>query len=481
MSLPAVAGGIYRGTRGSRGQASVVNVTPSVGATSTSFDFPAVPSGFERLRAAPTTAQLIPEPASQSAVWAYENLAPGPEIRVMAGERVRVRLENSLPQDTAVHWHGISIDNAMDGVPGLTQDSVPPGEVFDYDFVAPYPGTYWYHTHDRSWEQNARGLHGALVVEEAEPYEVDREVTLVIDDWKLDEDGAFDESSLGSAVEWSHDGRMGTVMTINGRTLPTLDVTSGERIRFRLINTANARIMGMAFGDLPATLVALDGHPVSPRPVGDYVLLSPAQRADVVVDMTGAPDSRAEVELLIQNGSLVGVTLAYGPEEPIRDAFPDVPALPDDRRHEPIDLDDPVRLDLLMEGGAMGGLSEAMMDGRMLSTAELSDERRFWAFNGVAGGLDDPLGTVPLGRTAVVVVRNETAFPHAMHLHGHHFQVLNRNGTPDPTQDWRDTELVGAGEAIEIAFVADNPGKWLLHCHMLEHAVAGMVTWFEVT
>lgn len=447
----------------------------------TELDFPPLPSGVDRLRAAPSTAQLRPLPDGATTVWAYEDLAPGPELRVVAGERVQVRLENGLPQDTAVHWHGISIDNAMDGVPGLTQDTVPAGEVFDYDFVAPYAGTYWYHTHDRSWEQNARGLHGPLIVEETESFDVDREVTLLIEDWRLDDDGGFDEDSLGSPVEWSHGGRTGNLLTVNGRTFPTVDVVAGERVRFRVINTANARILGVAFGAHPATVVALDGYPLDvPRPVDEYVLLSPAQRADIVVDMTGEPGSSGEVSLVTQDGPLAGAGLVYGPDAPIRSSFAEVPALPDAGRLGAIDLSDPVRLELLMEGGAMGRMREAMLDGEMMDAGALSDEGRYWSLNGVAGDLDKPLGSVAMGRTVVVSIRNETSFPHAMHLHGHHFRVLSRNGAEDPTQDLRDTELLGAGETVEIAFVADNPGKWLLHCHMLEHAVAGMITWLEV-
>ncbi len=473
--LPVLAAGLYGASRLGGSPAFATGPTPAVSA-----NFGPPPEGFRRLRAAPATAPLLSGPVPPTPVWAYEGSVPGPEIRVRTGERVRVRLENGLEQDTAVHWHGIRIDNAMDGASGLTQAPVRPGETFDYDFVAPDPGTYWYHTHDRSWEQNARGLHGPLIVEEREPYAVDRDMTLLIDDWLLDEAGRIEEASMGAAMDWSHSGRMGNRLTVNGRTVPTMTVRAGERVRFRLVNTANARIMGVGFGDLPATLVALDGHPVAPRPVDELEVLAPAQRADIVVDLTGEPNGEGQVQVWTEDGPVPGARLSYGPEAPLRESFSEVAPLPDGMRHATLDLADPVRATLDMEGGAMGAMRSASLGGRRMGLRELMGQRRFWAFNGVAGDMDLPLLTVPWNRTAVLTIRNDTGWPHAMHLHGHHFQVLTRNGAPDPTKDWRDTELMDPQETIEIAFVADNPGKWLLHCHMLEHQAGGMITWFEV-
>lgn len=130
----------------------------------------------------------------------------------------------------------------------------------------------------------------------------------------------------------------------------------------------------------------------------------------------------------------------------------------------------------------MGTMSSAMTpDGQVLDRRELADQGLYWAFNGTAGLPDEPLVSVRTGTTVAVTIRNDTVFPHAMHLHGHHFRVLIRDGVDDPNRHWRDTELAGGGETVTIAFVADNPGSWLLHCHMLEHAASGMTTWLQVT
>ena len=442
------------------------------------------PDGFAELRAAPATAQLVPPRYGATDVWAYNGSAPGPQIRVRAGERVRRRLVNALPQNTAVHWHGIRIDNAMDGASGLTQEPVAPGATFDYDFVAPDPGTYWYHSHDRSWEQMARGLSGPLIVEDAEPWTglegaATREITMLLDDWYLRSDAQIDTESFGNLHEWAHAGRIGNTFTVNGTMGTRFPVRAGERLRLRLINAANARIMPLAIEGARAVLVALDGHPIAPRD-GETTILAPAQRADLVIDCTGRPGDRLPLYLDIGRGEQIEMaTLVHTDEPPLPLAGADARPLPMSMTHR-LDLDGAQRETLTMEGGAMGNLARARLGGVDRDFQELVANRRVWAFNGVAGDLDDPMFRAPRGRTVHLTIRNETGFPHGIHLHGHHFTVLSRNGVADPYRDRRDTVLTERGDVVEIAFNADNPGKWLLHCHMLEHQAAGMLSWFEV-
>ena len=440
--------------------------------------------GFTELRAAPSKAQLVPPEYGATDVWSYGGTAPGPEIRVKAGERIRKRLVNGLPQNTAVHWHGIRIDNAMDGAAGLTQDPVEPGGTFDYDFVAPDPGTYWYHSHDRSWEQMARGLSGPLVVDDIEPWTglegtATREITMLLDDWLLRPDAQIDTESFGNLHEWAHAGRIGNTFTVNGRMGAEFGVRAGERLRLRLINAANARIMPLAIEGHRARIVALDGHPVAPRD-GETVTLTPAQRADLVIDCTGNPGDRVPLLLDIGRGDLVPVaTLVYSRERALPAATGDVRPLPMSMVHD-LDLANAQRETLTMEGGAMGNLTRARLGGVDREFEELVAAKRVWAFNGVAGDLDEPAFRAKRGRTVHLTIRNDTGFPHGIHLHGHHFAVLSRNGVQDPNRDRRDTVLTKRNDVVEIAFEADNPGKWLMHCHMLEHRAAGMLSWFEV-
>ena len=424
----------------------------------------AATDGFTELRAAPTTAQLVPPQYGRTDVWAFGGSIPGPEIRVRAGERVRRRFVNGLPQTSAVHWHGIRLDNAMDGAAGLTQEPVQPGATFDYDFAASDPGTYWYHSHDRSWEQMARGLSGPLIVEDAEPWmglegAATRELTLMLDDWYLGADAKIDEDSFGALHEWAHAGRIGNTFTVNGTMDPVLPVRAGERLRLRLINAANARIMPVRVGDDTdrARLIALDGHPAAPRDSSEGVVLTPAQRADLVIDCTAEPGAR--VPLLVDRGQgewIEVATLAYSDEPALPIAGADVRPLPGwaHERSAALDLANAQRETLVMEGGAMGSLARARLGGVDYDFRELVAKKRVWAFNGVAGfadregggySLEQPAFRVERGRTVHLTIRNDTGFPHGIHLHGHHFTVLSRNGEPDPHRDRRDTVLTERG------------------------------------
>ena len=457
-------------------------------------------SSMPELVAAPDTAPIV-SPDVPVRVWGYNGSTPGPEIRVRAGERIRRRLVNRLPQPTAVHWHGIRIANAMDGAVGLTQAPVPSGETFDYDFVAPDPGTYWYHAHNRSWEQVARGLVGPLIVEDTEPWQglpgaAVREIALVLDDWYLNVAGQIDEPSFGNLHEWAHAGRVGNVATVNGRVEPQIAVHPGERLRVRLINTANARMMQPQIGDGKATLIALDGHPVPPRDPGDLVLM-PAQRADLVIDVPADGATSIPVRLLLGGDDVMDIAhlVPDGSRRAARvtgDVRP-LPAWASARDRTP-DLKNAHPVTLRMEGGAMGNLISASVGGRKLSFEELGGAKKIWAFNGVAGGAsvdgygeDPPIFSVPRGTTVRLTVANETGFAHGIHLHGHHFtlltepQGLSAGLGGDRKGDVRDTLSTWPGERTDVAFVADNPGRWMLHCHMLEHQAAGMLGWFEVT
>lgn len=435
----------------------------------------AVASDAPILHARPGSAALGPAGTAETAIWGYGGGTPGPVLRVRQGARVAQRLVNALPQSTTVHWHGIRIDNAMDGVPDLTQETVSPDGAFLYDFVAPDAGTYWYHPHDRTWEQMARGLYGALIVEEPAPPEVDRDEVLLIDDWRLTAEAGIDES-FGAMMDWSHAGRFGNWVTVNGDGAFKTTVRRHERLRLRLVNTANARIFPLELPGFEGWIVALDGQPLAaPTPLGRLVL-APAQRADLIVDVTAPPDGEAFLAFHDRDARYELATFRVEAERrPER--LPAPPALAPNPLPAPGDLGKAQRATLRMEGGAMGGLRGAMLAGRMTGIRDLVDAGKVWAFNGMAEMPEQPLVSASRGETVRITMINDTSWPHAMHLHGHHVRQVMDGERLGPL---RDTLLVDRDETVEIVFVADNPGRWLLHCHMLEHAVAGMMTWLEV-
>ncbi len=434
------------------------------------------------LTAQPGVAQLADGAESVTRIWGYDGRVPGPTLRVRQNEWVHARLVNRLTTETSVHWHGVRIDNAMDGVAGLTQDAVAPDESFDYRFRLPDAGTFWYHAHSRSWEQVARGLYGLLIVDEAEPVAVDRDLTFVIDDWRLDDEAQIHEASFGSLHDWAHGGRLGQWVTINGRPFERFEVRRGQRLRLRVVNTANARVFTLDFADLAPRVIALDGQPVAPQRLEGHLQIAPAQRVDLLIDVTQDAGAVLPVAAVTRSDMLPVAQFEVAREETGAVVFEPFVGLAANPLATGLELDAAERAVLVMEGGAMGGMASAMLDGQQLSLRELAQRGAVWAFNGSVGMTDEPLVSTRRGRTVVIDVHNRNRWPHAMHLHGHHFRVVTRDGVAQAaTTPWRDTELLQAGESVGLAFVADNPGKWLLHCHMLEHQAAGMKTWFEVT
>lgn len=439
-----------------------------------------------RLRAAPGRTHLVPEPYGETPVWAYNDAVPGPEIRVRQGDRMRVVIGNGIDEETTVHWHGVRTPNAMDGVPHLTQAPIAPGETFSYEFDAVDAGTFWYHPHQNSTVQVGRGLYGPLIIEEAEPVRVDRELTWVLDDWRLTQAAAISDD-FDNRHDLMHNGRVGNTVTINGRVPESIAVRAGERIRLRLINAANARIFGLDFSGLEPVVIALDGQPVTPHAPSDgLVTLGPAMRMDLILDMTGRPGNRTTVvDRFYQGLEYRLVELAYA-ETALREGAPDWPVeLPANPLAEP-DLRDAIRHEVTFNGGMMGQMVMAEMGGSMGDGASggmmgnmmnMMHGQGIWFINGKAatGHVMDPLLTLPRGRTCILALTNATAWHHPIHLHGHSFRVLSRNDQPTPHREWQDTVLMAPREKVEIAFVADNPGDWMFHCHILEHQAAGMM------
>jgi FtsP/CotA-like multicopper oxidase with cupredoxin domain len=430
-----------------------------------------------RLVAKPAKAPLVGGQYPETAVWAYNGTVPGPEIRVRQGDHARIAAENQLAEETTVHFHGIRLPNAMDGVPHLTQKPIAPGETFVYDFKLPDAGTYWYHPHTNSAEQVGRGLSGPLIIEEREPIRVDRDLLWVLSDWRLLPDAQISDD-FRNMHDMAHNGRVGNTVTINGRVPDAFAVRRGERVRLRLINAANARIFGLTFAGHTPTVISYDGQPVEPHaPPKGAITLAPAMRVDLILDMTGNPGDRFQVADNFYRGLEYRlVDLVYAPEI-VRDRPLETPiALAANTMPEP-DVTSAQRHDVTLNGGMMGQMM--MRDRGMggMGMMEMMHTGKIWFINGIAvlGHIMDPMLTLARGRSYVLAVNNETAWWHPMHLHGHAFRVISRNGVATRFREWRDTVLMAPREKVEIAFVADNPGDWMFHCHILEHQESGMM------
>ncbi len=422
------------------------------------------------LVAAPARQALLGAGLPDTATWAYGGA--GPVLRALQGETLRVRLENRLPRPTSVQWHGLRLDNALDAA---SLPPLPPGATRGYALPLPDAGTHWYHPHHDGAEQLARGLAGALVVAEAAPPAVDRDLLWTLRDWRLQPDGAIAEDFHGLR-EMTQAGRIGTLVTLDGARPADFAVQANERLRLRLLNTANARIFALRFTGHAPLVVVLDGNPVAPHPPEDgLVVLAPGQRADLILDCAGSPGDRAQItDEAYGRLSYRLLDLVYAPGRrraaPLRDAIRLAP--------NPVPEPDPagaVPFAVVLHGGTVGLLRPGLRDARARGMA--------WTVNGRATPAEashQPLATFRAGASVVLDLRNETAFSHPLHLHGHTLRVLARNGRPMPYRPLRDTPLLGPQERLEVAFVADRPGDWMLHSMVREHHQGGLSAMLRV-
>ncbi|HSE78530.1 MAG TPA: multicopper oxidase family protein [Alphaproteobacteria bacterium] len=432
-----------------------------------------------RLTAAPARAKLVGDRHPATDVWAYNGAIPGPALRFRQGERARIVVENRIAQPTSIHWHGLRVPNAMDGVPGLTQPPIAPGESFTYEFDLLDAGTYWYHPHANSAEQVGRGLAGAIIVEELQPPAVDRDLLWVLDDWRLDREARI-AGDFGHPHDASHAGRLGNTVTLNGAVPKSLEVRAGERIRLRLVNVANARIFGLRFEGHAPYVVARDGQPVDPHPLrGEMVEIAPGERCDLIVDMHGEPGERFSViDRFYPQAAYVLAELTYAasalrPRSPL----PSPVKLVDNPWPRP-DIARARRERIVIEGGMMGGFRGGRLDGQQLDPRTLFQRGKMWALNGeVAGDHHQmaPLLTIRRNDSVVVELVNDSVWHHPMHLHGMFFEVLSINGTKTPWREGRDTVTLAPRGRAEVAFRADAPGDWMFHCHILEHQDSGLI------
>jgi FtsP/CotA-like multicopper oxidase with cupredoxin domain len=436
-----------------------------------------------RLRIAPARQALVGAGNPQTAVWAYNDAVPGPELRLRQGERLRIEVENALDADTTVHWHGVRVPNAMDGVPHVTQPPIAArGGRFTYEFDLRDAGTYWYHPHLGSPEQVGRGLYGALIVDEPEPPAVDRDVVWMLGDWRLDREARI-VGDFGNFMDASHAGRIGNTVTVNGAIREAFELRAGERIRLRLVNAANARIFGLEFRGHDPLLIALDGQAVEPhRPENARVVLGPSMRADVLLDARGEPGgSYAVVDDFYQRRAYRLLDFRYA-KQPLRGgrAGAPLPKLAPNPLSEP-DLARAQRHRIEFGGGMMGNMPGMGMGMGMMG----GGSRMAWTVNGKAmpenGHAQDPILTLGLGHSYVLELANDTQWHHPIHLHGHVFRVISRDGRPTRHREWLDTVLMDPRSRAEIAFVADNPGDWMFHCHVLEHQASGMMALVRVS
>ena len=407
-------------------------------------------------------------PGSTTDAYAYNGQVPGPTMVVREGDRVIVHFRNDLPVPTTVHWHGLHIPAASDGSPF---HPVPPGGRTDYVFtILPgSAGTYWYHPHPhhQTGYQLAKGLYGAIVVtapDDPLPASLSEKL-LILSDNRFLPDGSIDlpdESTPQGGVD-AENGREGDVLFVNGQVMPTLTIRSGEVQRWRVINASAARVYRLALAGHTFLHVGSDGglfeHPVEVS----EILLANGERAELLVRGTGAPGSQAVLQALPYDRYIPQtrpkdwhrprdlMTVRYSSDAPV----PFV-ALPNVLRPvPPLDTTN-------VTATRVVSLSQHMINGRTMDMSRVDITTR-------------------LGATEIWQVENLVGMDHPFHLHGFQFQVLERNGVPERARRWKDTVNVPKHETVRfIVRYDDHPGKWMFHCHILDHEDHGMMGILEI-
>ncbi|HEU4512857.1 MAG TPA: multicopper oxidase family protein [Nocardioidaceae bacterium] len=446
--------------------------------------------------AATVAAKLAPAPVTLNlggrvvTTWAYGDTVPGPLLRAAAGDVLRVDVDNRLPAETSVHWHGIALRNDMDGVPGMTQDPIDAGGSFGYEFTVPDPGTYFYHPH--SGVQLDRGLYGVLVVDDpAEPGEYADEWIVVLDDWvdgtgrtpddvlaDLEADsgsgdmGGMDHGSLGFMDHGSMPGMAGEAMQsrilggagdvdyphylVNGRTADapvTLTGKPRQRVRIRFVKAGSDTAFRVALGGHRMTLTHSDGFPVVPVPT-DALLIGMGERFDVTVTLAeGVFPLVASAEG--KSGQGLAVVRTGTGRTPAADVQP-----PELRGRVLLGTDLKPAHEVRLARRSPDRTHDLVLGGSMAPYR--------WTINGTRFPDADPLA-VSAGERVRLRLANHTMMFHPMHLHGHTLAVT-RNGVR------KDTVIVRPMQTLEVDLDADNPGQWAVHCHNIYHAEAGMMT-----
>ncbi len=397
---------------------------------------------------------------TKTPVWSYNDQIPGPLIQGKVGTTLVIDFVNGLKEPSSVHWHGLRIENAMDGVPGVTQDAVEPGNNFIYRLKLEDAGTFWYHPHFNSSEQLERGLKGVFIVEEAEKLPWSRDLIWLMDDWLLQRDGTiFPQFNTGHDL--MHDGRWGNVPTINAQFRPEFTVKPGERIRLRMINGANARIFSPHMDGLSANVIAVDGRPVTEIFPLDRFVLSPGNRIDL--DITIPENAGGEIFAVEDRFTREAFQMASIKVNRLEPVNPPKFHPPTAKNFIPAQMFEKVKVEKTWDLNAIRGGKFGIgwtMNQKLWPDADKVD--------------------YPLGVPRKIIFKNSSSRLHPMHIHGVFFRVLERNGKKATEQFTRDTVLVGPRESVTIGFVPEHPGIWLTHCHIQEHAEAGMMTTIEV-
>ena len=441
-------------------------------------------------------------------MYGFNGQYPGPLIEVTQNSTITVNFRNRTDLPTAVHWHGIRLENRFDGVPGLTQEPVNPGESFQYQIHFRDAGIYWYHPHHREDIQQDLGLYGNMIVRSTDSNfwsEVNREEVLMLDDLLIQDGQLFPYGQERATHALM--GRFGNVLLVNGEPEYQLNVSSGEVVRFFLTNVSNTRTFNLSFGNARIKVVGSDLGKYEREVWVESVVIAPAERYVVEVLFKSAQTLWNRVQLLDHSfGGFVVEESKLGAVNVIRDSVEfdyseNFEVLRENtdvvRDIEPYrslfqgSVDHELLLTLEVKGLSPSVMQRMRADSVYLSPVEwsgtmpmmnfpsTSSEVR-WVFRDVKSGKENMNidWKFKVGDAVKVRLVNDReaihAMQHPLHIHGQRFLILSRNGVQNDNLVWKDTMLLSVGEVADILLEISNPGRWMAHCHIAEHLETGM-------
>ncbi|MEP7383824.1 MAG: multicopper oxidase family protein [Gemmatimonadota bacterium] len=446
-------------------------------------------------------------------MYGYNGQYPGPLLRVQQGATILVDFHNDIDQPSAVHWHGVRLENRSDGAVGVTQAAVEPGGRFLYRVTFRDAGIYWYHPHVREDTQQDLGLAGnILVAPTARNYwsRVNRDEVLLLDDLLLDEHGLIPYGR--EAPTHALSGRHGNVTLVNGDPRWTLVVRRGEVVRFHLTNAASARFFNVSFDTLALKVVGADIGRFEQEVWAPSAVIAPAERYVVEVRFNTPGDvpllNRVQALdhmagwFLPQTDTLGVVRVLDQPAEPdlgasfarlrrnaeVTSEFASLRRLASRPATHALTL--ALRVDSAPAAVAamLWGTPVAAdwNDGMPIVNWSLSARRTTWILRDAASGAENMNVHWRFSRGELVRMQvfNDPLSAHAMahpiHVHGQRFLILSRNGALSDNMAWKDTAVIPVGETVELLVEMSNPGRWMIHCHIAEHLGSGMMTVFDV-
>jgi len=360
-----------------------------------------------------------------------------------------------------IHWHGIRLPAAMDGT-GEVQKPILPGESFEYRFIVPDAGTFWYHSHQNETVQMERGMYGGIVIEDDTDPVLDNERVLIVDDMKLTSKNEFTKSGVVGRWIERHDGREGSTNLMNGKEALAIRMFAGQSERWRIINAASARYFTLSLGGKPFKVIATDGGLLEYPRTENELLITPGERFDIVV----GPFEEGEV-FSIDSLPYNRVTMLKAKLQPY------------------------ATVQIMERRATIALVPEKLAEIKSLAPQNAEASRKVklsvdpslahvidFTVNGQMHGMDKP---VMVGELQVWEISNTSLMDHPFHLHGFFFQVLEENGKAPEYKAWKDTYNLKPRSTIKIAWMPDNrPGRWMYHCHIIEHHASGIMANFEV-